>query len=900
MSLSSGTKLGPYEIQSPLGAGGMGEVYRARDTRLGRDVAVKILPEHLASTPEVRQRFEREARAVSSLNHPHICTLHDVGHQDGTDFLVMEYLEGETLAKRLERGPLATPELLRIAIEIADALEKAHRQGVIHRDLKPGNIMLTKAGAKLLDFGLAKSSVAPTVVDLSGSPTMSQKIAESPAPLTARGTIVGTFQYMSPEQLEGKETDARSDVFSFGAVLYEMATAKRAFEGKTTASVIAAILKDQPAPVTTLQPLAPPALEQVVKTCLAKDPEERRQTIHDVLLDLKWIAESGSHAGVPAPVVAHRKNRERVAWGAAAFLLIVASVATIGYVLRAPKPTSVIISEISPPEGIHFLFGGTSGAPVLSPDGQALVFVGEDSQGRSQLWIRRLGSDTALALAGTDGARFPFWSADSRHLAYFGKGELMRIAISGGPPISVAAVPAGVGGAWGYDGTIIGTPTPVSGLIGVSASGGMPFKVTKLNQLRQEINHVDPQFLPDGRHFLFYARSAIGEGSGTYAASLDGGEPKLIVHGDSAARYADPGYLLFVQDGTLMARHFDSASLSVSGDATPLAEHVGVDMVRGTGLFTISNNGVLAYEPGSTTGGQARILWFDRSGKQIAETGTPGVFDNASISPSGNKLAVGLTDPGTRKPDIWIFDVARGVKTRLTLSPSISVDPVWSPDGKEIAFLSNRAEGRLSLFKMNSDGTGDATPLIADDAAERDPSWSVDGRYLLFSRKESGPGSHSEIWAVPLTGERKPFVVLRGQFNLHQESISPDGKWLAYVSDESGRPEVYVAPFLRGGGKSLVSASGGNYPLWRRDGKELFYRSFDQKIISVAIVESGADLTIGKVQPLFQANPAAGGIGAMYDVAADGKKFVIPSQGPEQVAVPLKLVVNWPALLKKQ
>ena len=900
MPLTSGTKLGPYEITGAIGAGGMGEVYRARDTRLGRDVAIKILPQHLASTPEVRQRFEREARAVSSLNHPHICTLHDVGHQDGTDYLVMEYLEGESLAKRVEKGPLATTDLLRIAIEIADALEKAHRQGVIHRDLKPGNIMVTKGGAKLLDFGLAKAAVAPTVVDLSGSPTMSRTIGESPTPLTARGTIVGTFQYMSPEQLEGKETDARSDIFSFGAVLYEMATARRAFEGKTTASVIAAILKDQPAPITTLQPLTPPALEQVVKTCLAKDPDERRQTMHDVLLDLKWIAESGSQAGVPAPVVAHRKNREGIAWVSVALLLIIATLSTIGYVRRAPKPAPAIISEISPPANIHFLFGGTSGVPILSPDGQALAFLGEDSQGRGQLWVRRLGSDAAQPLAGTDEARFPFWSADSRYLAFFGKGELMRIAISGGPPISIVAVPAGVGGAWGYDGTIIGTPTPVSGLVGVSASGGTPYKVTKLNKLRQEINHVDPQFLPDGRHFLFYARSAIGEGSGTYAGSLDGGEPKLIVHGDSAARYAAPGYLLFVQDGTLMARHFDPASLGVSGDAMPLAEHVEVDMVRGTGLFTISDNGILVYEPGGATAGRQRILWFDRSGKQIAETGTPGIFDNPSISPNGKSLAVGLTDPGTDKPDIWILDVARGVKTRLTLSSSVSVDPVWSPDGKEIAFLSNRAEGRLNLFMMNSDGTGDATPLVVDDAAERDPSWSVDGHYLLFSRKELGPGAHSEIWAVPLTGERKPFDVLRGQFNLYQEAISPDGRWLAYVSDESGRPEVYIAPFLREGGRLLVSASGGNYPLWRRDGKELFYRSFDQKIMSVAIVESGSDLTIGRVQQLFQANPAPGGLGAMYDVTADGKKFVIPSQGPEQAAVPLKLVVNWPGLLKKQ
>src|SRR5579863_567221 len=501
MTPASGTKLGPYEIVAAIGAGGMGEVYRARDTRLGRDVAIKILPPHLASTPEVRQRFEREARAVSSLNHPHICTLHDLGQQDGTDFVVVAYLEGERLSKRLDKRPLPTTHLLRIAIELTDAREKAHRQGVIHRDLKPRNIMLTKGGAKLLDFGLAKAAIAPTGVDLSSSPTVSQRIGEAPtAPLTARGTIVGTFQYMAPEQLEGREADARSDIFSFGAVLYEMATARKAFEGKTTASVIATILKDNPPPITTLQPLAPPALEQVIRTCLAKDPEDRRQTMHDVLLDLKWIAEGGSQAGVPAPVVAHRKHRERIAWAAVAFLTIIAALFATGYFLRAPTPAPAILSQIEPPEKTKFVFSGTGFAPPTpSPDGQLLVFSAVGSDGHQMLWLRALNAATARPLEGTDGATFAFWSPDGESLAFFANNKLNRIDVAGGPPLPICDSTLARGGTWAHDGTILFTPNTTSPLMRISASGGTPQPITKLRP--SERSHRWPQFLPDERHF---------------------------------------------------------------------------------------------------------------------------------------------------------------------------------------------------------------------------------------------------------------------------------------------------------------------------------------------------------------------------------------------------------------
>src|SRR6185437_1132246 len=615
MSLSPNTKLGAYEILGPLGAGGMGEVYRARDTRLGRDVAIKILPQHLSERPDARQRFEREARAISSLNHPHICTLYDIGHQDGTDFLVMEFLEGETLAKRLEKGPLATPELLRVGIEVADALDKAHRKGILHRDLKPSNIMLTKSGAKLMDFGLAKAAgdgAAPALETL----TQSLNPSGRTAPVTVQGTIVGTFQYMSPEQMEGREADARSDIFSLGAVLYEMATGKRAFEGKTTASVIAAILEREPPAISSVQPMSPPALDRTVKICLAKDPDERFQSAHDVKLQLEWIREAGSQAGVPAPVVAHRKNRERIAWASAIAAIIVAALFATGYFLRAPKTPQAIVAEIAEPKSASYAFWGVSpGLPALSPDGTQLAFVAVGSDGKQLLWVRPLNSPDARALEGTDEAGHPFWSPDGRSIAYFAKGKLNRIDASGGPAIPIADIAGAAGGTWGPDGTIlIGSGT--QGILRVPASGGTLTQVQKLKS--SQVPTGWPQFLPDGKHFLFYKGF---EDSSTYAGSLDGGAPVLILRGVSDAVYAPPGFLLFIRGGALMAQPFDAAKLRLSGDASPIAENIEGNGILRKGLFTVSKNGTLVYEKGF--GGGIQISWRDRTGKVISQTGTP-------------------------------------------------------------------------------------------------------------------------------------------------------------------------------------------------------------------------------------------------------------------------------------
>ena len=897
--VTPGSKLGPYEIVAPLGAGGMGEVYRARDTRLGRDVAVKILPQHLSEKPDARQRFEREARAISSLNHPHICTLYDVGHQDGTDFLVMELLEGETLAKRLERGPLPTAELLRIGIEVCDALEKAHRQGILHRDLKPSNIMLTKSGAKLMDFGLAKAAgdgAAPALESL----TQSLNPSARTTPVTQQGTIVGTFQYMSPEQMEGREADARSDIFSLGAVLYEMATGKRAFEGKTTASVIAAILEREPPAISTVQPMSPPALDRTVKICLAKDPDERFQSAHDVKLQLGWIRDAGSQAGVPAPVVAHRKNRERIAWTALGLVTLIAVALAYGFITRAPQPARAIISEISPPANTKFAFFAlrtTGGSPVLSPDGQRLAFLARDANNQTLLWARSLDSAMARALEGTEGAAFPFWSPDGRSLGFFAHGELYRIDASGGPTLALADAQAGGrGGAWAPDGTILFGVNDGGVIRRVPASGGTPQPVRKLDEALKDTSQRWPQFLPDGKHFLFFAGASGG--AAVYAGSLDGSEPKLLLHNDSNAVYAAPGYLLFIREGTLMAQHFDPGSLRLSGDAAPVAEHAAILTTVSQGILTAAGKGMLAYETGENLGDVGRLLWRDRSGKEVRETDASSglTYLDPAISPDGRKLAAVVLPKGAQsvnRPNIWVFDLARGIKTRITFSSAGDRAPAWTPDGKSIVFSSNRG-GLTHLYEKASDGTGVTTPLVADDAEESFPSFSSDGRYLLFLRRKDQPGARSEIWAMPMGGDRKPLPVIQSQFDLFEAVLSPNGKWLVYMSRESGRPEIYIVPFLHGSGRQEVSAAGGLRPRWRADGRELFYVSSDG-LMSVEIAEQGSRLIVGKVQELFKAE-----LGPFFDVTPDGKEFIMLGAEVQQAEAPLTLVTNWPALLEKQ
>ena len=894
MAILSGKRLGPYEILSSIGAGGMGEVYRAKDTRLDRIVAIKVLPPHLADSPELRERFEREARTIASLNHPHICTLYDIGHRDGTDFLVMEYLEGETLAQRLVKGPLPLDQVLQYAVEISDALDKAHRKGVTHRDLKPGNIMLTKSGSKLLDFGLAKlQQDAAPATPLSQLPTLKENV-------TAQGTILGTLQYMAPEQVEGKndEIDGRTDIFAFGAVLYEMATGKKAFEGKSTASLIGAIMHLDPPPISALQPVTPPALDRLVKTCLAKDPEDRWQAARDVTRELKWIAEGGSHQ---ATVVTGRKTRERLAWPIAAIIIALLALGTFAY-LRRPQQTQSVRFLVSPPDtwslAQQALIGG-QGVPLplaVSPDGRRIAFVATNAEGKTLLWVRSLDTLTAQPLAGTDGGFRPFWSPDSRSLGFVAEGKLKKIDISGGPPITLCDAPQIRGGTWSRDGVIVFGPTATSGLQKVSAAGGVPTAATVLGQ--GEVGHVQPTFLPDGRHFLYRANTTgPGPGWPVYVGSLDSAERKLLLNSDSQNVLYSQGYLLFLRERTLMAQPFDARRLALSGDPFPIAEQIQIQGTPPNGVFSVSENGVLAYQTGTATGG-SQLNWFDRTGKQIGMLGDAATYNDVELSSDGKWASVSVADQKGR--DIWVYDIARGLRTRFTFDPADEFTSLWSPDGSRIVFNSHRKQ-HLDLYQKASSGAGSEEVLLEDNADKYPMSWSADGKFIMYvSNGGFTSSTGDDIFVLPLSGDRKPFPFLNTKFNEGAPQFSPDGRWVAYQSDESGKNDVYVAPFRGPGGKWQISTGGGSNPRWRQDGTEIFYQAPDNKLMAAAVNGKGGSFEVGAVKPLFQTRPGTGfRYYYFYHVSPDGQRFLV-NTAPEQAAsAPITVVLNWQAGLKK-
>jgi eukaryotic-like serine/threonine-protein kinase len=887
MTLSSSTRLGPYEIRAPLGAGGMGEVYRARDTRLDRTVAIKVLPSHLSGNDEFRQRFEREARAVSSLNHPHICTLYDVGHQDGIDYLVMEFIEGESLADRLAKGALPAEQVLRYAIQIADALDKAHRASIVHRDLKPGNIMLTKSGAKLLDFGLAKlqGSGSGLVSGLTSLPTERHS-------LTGEGTILGTFQYMAPEQLEGKEADHRSDIFAFGAVVYEMATGKKAFTGKSQASLISAIMASEPPSISTTQPMSPPGLDRVVKTCLAKDPDDRWQTAHDVMLELKWIVEGGSQTGAPAAAPALRKNRERLAWIAAALLglgLLVSLPFTLAHFGHGPVDVRALRFDVPLPEK------ATLGSIALSPDGQRLAFVAADSLGKGVLYLRPLDSLNTQPLPGTDGASHPFWSPDSRFIGFFAQGKLKKIEAAGGPPQALCNAPQGRGGTWNRDGVIVFAPNPVDGLYRVSAAGGEPSPLTTPDQSRQETSDRWPQFLPDGRSFLYFTLSGAPATQGIYAGSLDSKETKRLLGTDSSAVYASPGYLLFRREGTLMAQAFDPKKLNLTGEPFSIAEHVGAGPYYT--YLTISENGVLAYHSGDPA--KTQLVWFDRGGKQLGVIGSPGDYFDPALSPDGKRIAFDSIDPQTSNRDLWVLELTRGTTSRLTVDPAGDWFPVWSPDSSRIVFSSGRG-GIYDLYQKAASGAGSDGLLLKSSNSKFPIDWSMDGRFILYDSYDAK--SKADIWVLPLEGDRQPFPFLQTEFNEQQARFSPNGKWVAYTSDESGTTQVYVQSFPISGSKWQVSTGGGDQPRWWRDGQELFYLAADGKLMTVA-VKAETVFEAGITKPLFEMHsPTVAGIPFQnsYAVTADGQRFLVRSAMEQTTSTAITVLVNWTAELKRQ
>lgn len=900
MALQPSTRLGPYEIVSSIGAGGMGEVYRARDTRLDRTVAIKVLPEHL-SNPQLRERFEREAKAISSLSHPHICPLYDVGHQDGIDFLVMEYLEGETLADRLAKGPLPLEQVLKYGIEICGGLERAHHTGVVHRDLKPGNIMLTKAGAKLMDFGLAK--VVSPLGSLASGSTATLSTPPGSQPLTAQGTIVGTFQYMSPEQVEGKESDVRSDIFSLGAVLYQMATGRIAFEGKTAASLIAAILERDPAPISDVKPMTPPALERAVKTCMVKDPDERFQSVHDLKLQLKWIADGGSgsasQTGILASAAVSRKNPTRIAWATAAILGIVAAVFAAMH-FQSHNQT-IMRTQIGAPGKVQFKFmGDLAGPPAISPDGSHIVFSG-NSEGNNQLYLRPLDSMSTQPLPGTEDASFPFWSPDSRSIAFFTGGKLKRIEVAGGPPATICDAPNSRGGTWGSSGVIVFTPNFNTGLFRVPASGGTPVETVKLN-FPKYTTYRWPWFLPDGKHFLYLAanhNSPSGPDTGVFFASLDGKENRLLFLNQSNAIYAS-GYLLFLRKSTLLAQPFDPSAGRLHGDLSVLDDDVQYDSSVWRETVALSENGVLLYEPGQKVTGQ-RVAWFDRGGKQLSNIADQDTYGQVQLSPDGKRLALSIGDPLST---IWVYDLNSDLKTRLTFGSDVSYsDLAWSPDGALIAYTASSQAGlpKASIFSKSSVGAGEQKQLLGSTpgVAQTISDWSPDGRWILYTRGASGVGPDGmDIWVLPLTGGQMPFPYATGPGDQQQGQFSPDGRYVAYASNETGRPEVYIAPFPWTGAKWQVSTNGGGLPRWRHDSRELFFDVVDNGQIMAAEIKAGAkSIEVGQAVPLFRIRFRSSG--TPYTVSRDGQRFVAISSGEEQ-SFPLTLVQNWTAGMEKR
>ncbi len=879
MPLAPGARLGPYEIAAAIGAGGMGEVYRARDTRLDRTVAIKVLPEHLARDPERRQRFEREARAVASLNHPHICALYDVGQQDGIDFLVMEYLEGENLAQRLERGPLPVEQVVRYGVQIADALDKAHRKDLTHRDLKPGNIMLTKSGAKLLDFGLARVGArvgaggrGPGV----GEETLSRQ-------LTHKGTIVGTFQYMAPEQLEGQEADARSDIFALGAVLYEMVAGRKAFTGKNQTSVIAAILSADPPPLSTLQPLTPPELERVVKLCLAKDPEERWQSAHEIMVQLQWLGPSPQSPPRPSP-------RSRPARLLAAVTTLAALAFAIAYFRRPAPEVRAVKLALLPPAKASFR------AIAVSPDGRLVAFVQSD---RRQLWIRSLDSASAQPLAGTEGADYPFWSPDSRYVGFFAQGKLKKIEASGGPPQTLGDAPIGRGGAWNRDGVILFPPLGEGPLYRVQAAGGEAKAVTSLDQSRQENSHRWPSFLPDGRHFVYCNRSAVRENNGIYLGALEGQDKRRLLGDDSNVVYAPPsphggpGHLLFARAGVPMAQPFDAEKLQLAGEAFPVADQVGYDVSRSWGAFSVSENGVLVYSPTSSSPSD-QLTWFSRDGTRLGSVGSPGAHGQPWLSPDEKAVVVDQLDPQAGASDLWLIDLSRDISSRFTFDPKNEQSPAWSPDGSLIVFTSDRG-GPYNLYQKLSTGAGQEEPLQKSASAQMPDDWSRDGRFLLYRALD--PKTRMDLWVLPLVGDRKPIPVLRTEFNEVSGRFSPDGKWIAYVSDESRKNEVYVQSFPLSGGKWRISTNGGRHPRWRRDGKEMFYLAADHNIMAVEI-KAGATFQAGSPRALFETR-IPDSLFAGFAVTGDGQRFLAPTLLGETAPSPAVVVLNWTAGIRR-
>jgi Tol biopolymer transport system component len=891
-----GRTVGQYNILEMVGSGGMGDVYKALDSRLGRTVAFKVLKIGLAREATLRQRFDREAKIISGLSHPHICSCFDIGEVDDTAFLAMEYVDGQTLADHLHRGPLPFEQLMRYAIQIASALDEAHRRGIVHRDLKPSNIMLTgqkgRLSVKVLDFGLAK------VVDLGIEAGINPDGTTLTETLTGRGQLLGTPKYMAPEQLEGREVDARTDIFAFGTILYEMATGKRAFDGKTPASVIASILGSEVPPLPAPKPseggcMAVQALDRVIHFCLAKDPDNRWQSVRDLMSELEWIRDCRASFDA-ADRERRRRPSEWLAWVLAA-CGVVAGIAGLSYhVATSAPPAATVRFQVLPPQG-----RALEGSIAVSPDGTKLAFASIGIDGTTSLWVRDLEALAARQLPGTEGALHPFWAPNGRSLGFFAAGKLKTIRVAEGPPHVLCDVFHPRGGSWSSQGFIVFAPNVGDHLYRVPDSGGTPEPATELNGNRMESSHQWPHFLPDGRRFLYLTWSEQPESRGIYVAEVGSKSGSRLLASDWGASFAplsgEEGYLLFVRDRSLMAQPFHAGNLRLSGEASAVGEALWRDETTpGSAAFSASGNGVLAFRSGGVR--RTQLTWFDRGGKRLGAVGPPGAYDDPSLAPDAGRVAASCINPQTGTHDIWLLEESRDVTSRFTFHASDEKFPLWSPDGRAVIFSASR-EGPPGIYSRPAGGSGQEALVLKSGSSNYPTDWSADGAYIIYATWDLK--TRWDLWVSPRQGDQKPVPYLQNEFDSFQAVFSRGGdgrpRWVAYTSDESGRYEVYVQPFQQAGaeGKWQVSAAGGAQPQWGGSGTEIFYLAPDRYIMALP-VKTSPRFEPGAPRRLFQV-PVTGLVDSRnhFTATRDGQRFLVSVIDEQESPSPVVVALNW-------